>query len=52
MTGPMQVSGRGTLTWEERLAVEREYVESLTVGRDLRIIFLTLAAVLGGKGAY
>ena len=36
ITGPMQVFGRGELTFEERLAVEREYVENLSLGRDLR----------------
>jgi lipopolysaccharide/colanic/teichoic acid biosynthesis glycosyltransferase len=52
MTGPMQVYGRGDLSLDERLAVEREYVENLSVGRDLRILALTLAPVLSGRGAY
>jgi exopolysaccharide biosynthesis polyprenyl glycosylphosphotransferase len=52
LTGPMQVYGRGQLTFDERLAVEREYIENLSLGRDLRILALTLAAVVGGRGAY
>ena len=52
MTGPMQVYGRGALTFEERLAIEREYVENLSLGRDLRLLLLTLPAVLSGRGAY
>jgi exopolysaccharide biosynthesis polyprenyl glycosylphosphotransferase len=52
LTGPMQVYGRGQLTFEERLAVEREYVDNLSVGRDVRILTLTLPAVLSGRGAY
>ena len=52
LTGPMQVYGRGGLTFEERLSVEREYVENLSVGRDLRILALTVAAVAGGRGAF
>jgi len=52
VTGPMQVFGRGRLTFEERLAVEREYVENISLGRDLRILAMTASAVLGGKGAY
>ena len=51
LTGPMQVYGRGRLSLAERLAVEREYIENLTLGRDLRILTLTLPAVLGGRGA-
>ncbi|HVF77402.1 MAG TPA: exopolysaccharide biosynthesis polyprenyl glycosylphosphotransferase [Solirubrobacteraceae bacterium] len=52
MTGPMQVSGRGALTLEERLAVEREYVENLSLSRDVKILAQTVAAVLRGRGAY
>jgi len=52
LTGPMQVYGRGDLTFEERLAVEREYVENPSLGRDLRVLLLTIPAVVGGRGAY
>jgi exopolysaccharide biosynthesis polyprenyl glycosylphosphotransferase len=52
ITGPMQVYGRGELTFDERLAVEREYVENLSLARDLRIVLITLPAVLGKRGAY
>jgi lipopolysaccharide/colanic/teichoic acid biosynthesis glycosyltransferase len=48
----MQVFGRGELTFVERLAVERDYIENLSLGRDLRILAMTVAAVAGGKGAY
>jgi exopolysaccharide biosynthesis polyprenyl glycosylphosphotransferase len=52
MTGPMQVYGRGRLTFEERLAVEREYIENLSLGRDLRILAMTIPCVMAGDGAY
>jgi exopolysaccharide biosynthesis polyprenyl glycosylphosphotransferase len=52
ITGPMQVYGRGELTFDERLAVEREYVENLSLARDIRIVLMTLPAVLGKRGAY
>jgi exopolysaccharide biosynthesis polyprenyl glycosylphosphotransferase len=52
LTGPMQVFGRGELSLEERLAVEREYIENLAVGRDLRILAMTVPAVLGARGAF
>jgi lipopolysaccharide/colanic/teichoic acid biosynthesis glycosyltransferase len=52
ITGPMQVYGRGRLTFDERLAVERDYIENLTVGRDLLILALTLSAVASGRGAF
>jgi exopolysaccharide biosynthesis polyprenyl glycosylphosphotransferase len=52
ITGPMQVYGRGELTFPERLAVEREYIENLSIGRDLRIILMTIPAVFGRRGAF
>jgi exopolysaccharide biosynthesis polyprenyl glycosylphosphotransferase len=52
ITGPMQVYGRGELTLEERLAVEREYIENLSLARDVKILALTASAVLTGRGAF
>jgi lipopolysaccharide/colanic/teichoic acid biosynthesis glycosyltransferase len=52
LTGPMQVYGRGELTFQERLAVEREYIENLSLGRDLRLLAMTVIPVLSGRGAY
>ena len=48
----MQVYGRGQLTFAERLAVERDYIENLSLRRDLRIIGMTFSAVVRGRGAY
>ena len=52
VTGPMQVFGRGDLTFAERLAVEADYVDNPSLARDLRIIIHTLPAVFRGTGAY
>jgi len=52
MTGPMQVHGRGELTFQERMSVEREYVENYSLRRDVKILFQTFAAVVGGRGAF
>jgi exopolysaccharide biosynthesis polyprenyl glycosylphosphotransferase len=52
ITGPMQIYGRGELTFDERLAVEREYVENLSLARDVRILLMTLPAVFRKRGAY
>jgi lipopolysaccharide/colanic/teichoic acid biosynthesis glycosyltransferase len=52
MTGPMQVFGRGDLDFDERLAVERDYIENVSLGRDVRILLMTIAVVLSGKGAF
>jgi lipopolysaccharide/colanic/teichoic acid biosynthesis glycosyltransferase len=52
MTGPMQVHGRGELTFEERMSVEREYVENYSLRKDVQILFQTFAAVISGRGAF
>jgi len=52
LTGPMQVNGRGNLRFEERLAVEREYIENLSIARDLRILTATASTVVAGRGAF
>ena len=52
ITGPWQVFGRSDLTFDEVLAVEREYVENLSLARDIRIVLLTLPAVFGRRGAF
>jgi lipopolysaccharide/colanic/teichoic acid biosynthesis glycosyltransferase len=52
LTGPMQVYGRGDLSFDERLAVEREYLENSSVSRDVHLLLLTIPAVIRGRGAY
>ena len=52
ITGPMQVFGRGELTFEERLAVEIDYVENLSLTRDLWLLAQTIPAVVRGTGAF
>jgi hypothetical protein len=32
--------------------VERDYIENISVGRDLRILALTVAPVVSGRGAF
>lgn len=52
MTGPMQVFGRGELSFQERLAVELDYVENISLGRDIRILFQTVPVIVRGTGAF
>ncbi len=46
MTGPMQVNGRGNLTFAERLSLELNYIENLSLNRDLRLLAQTASAVV------
>ena len=52
LTGPMQVHGRGELNFQERLAVEREYVENYSLRKDLKILLRTISIIWRGPGAY
>ncbi len=52
ITGPMQVHGRGELTFQERVAVEREYIENYSLRKDVQILIATVAAVARGRGAF
>lgn len=52
VTGPMQVYGRSDLTFEERLALERDYLDNLSLLTDLAILLRTPRAIIRGDGAY
>ncbi len=52
MTGLWQVSGRSDLSWEETVRLDLRYVENWSVALDLTILWKTVNAVLGGRGAY
>ena len=52
LTGPMQVAGRGDLGFEERLAMERDYIDNLSITKDISILMRTPRAVIKGDGAF
>ena len=51
MTGLWQVSGRNNTTYDERVALDRRYVEERSVGLDLSILWRTLGVVIARDGA-
>jgi lipopolysaccharide/colanic/teichoic acid biosynthesis glycosyltransferase len=51
ITGQWQVSGRCDLSFTEMVAIDVEYVRHRSLLTDLRILALTLPAVLSGRGA-
>lgn len=50
LTGLAQASGRNTLSWEERFALDVEYVDNQSLALDVRIIAQTIGAVLRRDG--
>lgn len=45
LTGLAQISGRNMVKWDQRLAYDIEYVNSISFLGDVRIVFKTLAKV-------
>ncbi|WP_375504108.1 sugar transferase [uncultured Jatrophihabitans sp.] len=52
VTGLWQISGRSETTWEDAVRFDLYYVENWSLGLDLSILFRTVFAVLGRKGAF
>lgn len=52
LTGLWQVSGRKETTWEERMALDVDYVQKWSPFVDAVLILRTFRVVLTGKGAY
>ncbi|QIZ10385.1 sugar transferase [Priestia megaterium] len=50
ITGYAQVEGRNQLDWNSRLGLDVKYVENLSFGLDLRIIFKTISKTLKRDG--
>jgi lipopolysaccharide/colanic/teichoic acid biosynthesis glycosyltransferase len=52
LTGLWQIAGRADLPYEQRLIYDIRYVRTRNLWMDIKIIFLTIPAVLFGRGAY
>jgi Undecaprenyl-phosphate galactose phosphotransferase WbaP len=52
LTGLWQVSGRSELSYDQRVALDRDYVENWALRRDLRILLKTFPTVVNQDGAY
>ncbi len=52
LTGPMQVSGRGLLSLDERVQLELDYIQNYSLWRDIEILIRTIPAMLSGRGAF
>ena len=52
ITGLAQVNGRTSLPWSERIELDLYYIAHRSLALDLRILWRTVAMVLGGSGLY
>lgn len=52
MTGLWQVSGRNSLPYERRVALDIEYVATWSLAGDVKVLMRTFGAIFSGRGAY
>lgn len=50
ITGWAQINGRNAITWEEKFRMDVWYVEHWSLRLDVKILWLTVAKVLGREG--
>jgi lipopolysaccharide/colanic/teichoic acid biosynthesis glycosyltransferase len=52
VTGLWQSSGRSTLSYDERVALDRKYVENWSLWLDFKILVRTVRCVVNSNGAF
>jgi exopolysaccharide biosynthesis polyprenyl glycosylphosphotransferase len=52
ITGLWQVSGRSDVSYEDRVMLDMYYIRNYSIWLDLHLLYRTIPAVLGGRGAY
>lgn len=52
ITGYWQVHGRQEVSYEERVRMDVEYIRNWSLSTDLKLLCLTPARVIRGRGAY
>jgi lipopolysaccharide/colanic/teichoic acid biosynthesis glycosyltransferase len=52
ITGWAQVNGRASLPWSQRIELDLDYIEHRSLAMDLKILWRTVAMVLGGGEIY
>ena len=50
LSGLAQINGRNGITWEEKFALDVEYVQTISFLLDLKIVFLTFYRVVKREG--
>lgn len=50
ITGLAQVSGRNTVSWDDRFRLDVEYIDTWSFGLDIAILIKTIGAVVNRRG--
>ncbi len=51
ITGIWQVSGRNAVSFDQWMAMDKEYIDNWSLWLDLKLLIKTIPAVLTGEGA-
>jgi lipopolysaccharide/colanic/teichoic acid biosynthesis glycosyltransferase len=51
LTGLWQISGRGSVSFQQMIELDLVYINQWSLGLDLRILFQTPWVVVNGRGA-
>jgi exopolysaccharide biosynthesis polyprenyl glycosylphosphotransferase len=52
ITGWAQIHGRNAIDWEQRIALDLEYLQRVSLATDLYILWRTIPVVLRGEGMF
>lgn len=52
VTGLAQAIGRNSLTWDERIELDVEYIKKFNILLDIKIFIITISSVISKKGIY
>jgi lipopolysaccharide/colanic/teichoic acid biosynthesis glycosyltransferase len=52
LTCSWQVGGRSDIAFPQQVALDVQYIESQSLGLDLKLLLHTIPAVILGRGAY
>ena len=52
VTGLAQVKVRNSATWDERIKIDNEYIDSFNLWLDIKILFMTVGKVFGSDNIY
>ncbi|MEH6724384.1 MAG: sugar transferase, partial [Qipengyuania sp.] len=52
ITCTWQVKGRAEIPFHRQAIMDRAYLENRSFATDLRLLLMTVPAVIGGRGAY
>lgn len=50
ITGYAQVNGRNSISWAEKFELDVQYVETISIGLDIKIFFKTIKSVVAREG--